>query len=295
MSATTTPTTTSTVDHERLRELIHESLSCEFATVRGGKPVTYPVTPYYDDERNRVVVSSAPAYAGKIENVKRDSRLALLLHDESGEYLLTGDGDVHDEDLEANAEYEWGLKFAEPEGAKRTGNEKMKAFVDSWFGEKLMGWYALRILVEIEPKSLVRLGETTAVDGVPAWDAIDVDDAEGRTYDRAVLSVVADGGYPEVTPLDSLRIDGGNATFDARADVAFDDGQPACLLVHWQGAAGDTHGQRVVRGRLREDGTGAPRFAPGSSFVTSLDGGLDRFRMVVDGRRRTKEYFRNRR
>lgn len=286
-------TTRTELNHELLEELIHGSLSCEFATVRDGKPVTYPVTPYYDAERGRVVVSSAPAYAGKIENVKRDHKLALLLHDERSEYLLTGEGYVREDDLEANADYEWSLKAAEPEGVKRAGNEKMKQLTDSWLGGKLMGWYALRILVEIEPRSMIRLGGRTTVDGVPTWDVVGMDDAEGSRYDRAVLSIVGDDGYPEVTPLAEIRLEDGNATFEPSVDLSFEDGQPSCLLVHWQGPEGDTHGQRVIRGRLH-DNDGSVSFTPGSSFVTTLDGGRDRLRMIVDGRRRTKAYFRNR-
>lgn len=61
------------IDHDRLKDLIYNSLSAEFASVRDGKPAVYPVTPYYDHEQEVIAVTSPPAYAGKIENIKHNS------------------------------------------------------------------------------------------------------------------------------------------------------------------------------------------------------------------------------
>ncbi|MCU4751318.1 pyridoxamine 5'-phosphate oxidase family protein [Halobacteria archaeon AArc-curdl1] len=277
------------IDHDRLKDLVYNSLSAEFASVRDGKPAVYPVVPYYDHEQEIIAVTSPPAYAGKIENVRHNSRVALLLHDDGGEYLVIGDGQIRDIDLDASAEKN--LIRNEPETPKRGAVEEGVKFYESRLGQLLFGWYALRLVVDITPRSMVRLGDRTSIAESSNWEAADMDADEANTYERTVLSIVGEDGYPLIEPFTSLTIDGDGATLDSELTASVDDEQFACLLLHFQSENGNRNGQRVIRGRiLHRDGSSI--FVPGSSYAFKLDGVLDFFRFMLDGRRRTKAYFR---
>lgn len=278
------------VDHGRLRELIQRSLSAEFTSIRDGKPVTYPLSPFYDDETRRVVVSSPPAFAGKVENVRRDPRVALLLHDEDGEYLVTGDGHLREGDPVTNAEYVRSLITSEPTSAKRNVYASSANFIDSWIGRRVMGWYGLRIVVEIDPKSMSRVGDPSSIDALPAWAAVGMSEPEASSYERAVLSTVGDDGYPSMQPIAALGIREDAAVLESAPVVPVGAGQPACLLLHWHDDRVAYLGQRVVRCRFRTDEESS-LLVPGSSFELTVDGALDRLRFIIDGKRRTKAYF----
>lgn len=278
------------VDHGHLRELIRRSLSAEFTSIRDGKPVTYPLTPFYDDETRRVVVSSPPAFAGKVENVRGDPRVALLLHDEDGEYLVTGDGHLREGDPETNAEYVRSLITSEPKSAKRNVYAASVNFIESWIGRRLMGWYGLRIVVEIDPRSMDRVADPSSIDALPAWAAVGMSDPEASSYERAILSTVGDDDSPAMQPITALGIREDAAVLESPPVVPVEAGQPACLLLHWHDDRVASLGQRVVRCRYRTD-EGSLLLVPGSSFELTVDGPLDRLRFIIDGKRRTKAYF----
>lgn len=295
MSARDTPDTDphdrqTSVDHERLRELIQRSLSAEFTSIRDGKPATYPLTPFYDDETQRVVVSSPPAFAGKVENVRRDRRVALLLHDGDGEYLVTGDGHLREGDPETNAEYVRSLITGEPKTPKRRVYEASVDFIKSWIGRRVMGWYGLRIVVEIDPTSMRRVAGPSPIDELPAWGAVGMGEPEASSYERAILSTVGDDGYPAMQPIPALRTRDEAAVLESEPSVPVEADQPACLLLHWHDDRVASLGQRVVRCRFRTD-EGSTLLVPGSSFELTVDGPLDRLRFVIDGKRRTRAYF----
>lgn len=281
------------VDHERLRDLIHRSLTAEFTSIRDGKPVTYPLTPFYDEVTRRVVVSSPPAFAGKIENVRRDPGVAILLNDEDGEYVVVGAGHMRESDPESNAEYVRDLIRDEPETHKRRVFENSVEFIESVIGRRLMGWYGLRVVVEFEPISMTLVADSSSIDQLPAWTAVDMSEDEANSYERAILSFVGDDGYPKMQPVTTLRIRDGSAALEPDPTATVADGQPACLLLHWHDDEIKYLGQRVIRGRFRTKGE-PPMLVPGSSFTLSVDGALGMIRFIIDGKRRTKAYFRNR-
>lgn len=276
---------------EKLRELVYRSMSGEFASVRDGRPTTFPLTPFYDADRGSVVISSPVAYAGKVRNVERDPRVSMLLHDPDGEYLVTGDARVRDDDPEANAAYVRALSESEPATPKRAANEEKYEFLESRLGNALVGWAGERLAVEIEPVSMDRVGDASPVEELPAWRAAGMDRTEALEYERAVLTVVGADGYPETRPVTSLRVRDGAARIEPGPATTPGDGQPACLLLHWHDEASVHLGQRIVRGRFRT-GDGPPRFVPGSCSTLRNDGLLSTLRFVVDGKRRTRAYYR---
>jgi hypothetical protein len=278
-------------DRDRIRQAVHGSAAVEVATATGRRPQTFPLSPFYDESTDRVVVTSAPAFAGKIEAVKENPRLSLLFYDADDPFLLRGRATVRDDDLEANTEYLQELIAAEPPSPKRDAFTKTSGTLDSRLGRFLFGWYALRILVEIEPVAIEPVsGEACAF---PPWSAYRVDAAEAASYARVTLTAVDEAGWPRTDSVRGVDVDGETARLDVPLSV--EDGQPACLLAHWHTPGVDKLGQRLFRGRCREAaGDGGVVFEPASTFSMRNETLLDRLKFIVQGKRRTRAYFADR-
>lgn len=275
------------VDLDHLRELVHGELLAEFCTLIEGKPALHPVMPLFDPDRGTLLVSSPPAFAGKIENVRENSRVAMLFHDDRGEYLATGDATVHDADPAENGEYVADLLRSEPPSDRRTVNRERMEWLDSFVGSLLMGWYTKRIVVEIEPRSLVRVGATAEIEDLPAWDAAGLDEREANRHERATVAVRGGDGYPVVQPVTGLWLREDAAVFEPEPPFTPADGQPACLLLHWADERIEHFGQRLVRGHFRIS-EAAFEFVPASTSTLRRDSLLDRIGFIVRGKLRTR-------
>lgn len=282
-------------DLERVRQAVHDSPTAEVAVANGDRPRTFPMSPFYDGERDVVVVTSPPAFAGKVDAVRENPKLSLSFYDADEPFVCYGRGRVVDEDLEGNAEYVGELARREPASEKRAGFSETRSLLESRVGRFLFGWYALRIVVEVEPVAVEPIdGDSGAL---PPWPERGVDRAEAESYDRVSLTVVDDSGWPVTRSVADVDVRGAAAHLDVPADVAVDDGRPACLLCHWHAQGLEKLGQRLFRGRCREgDGRGGnagPRvaFEPSSDFAMRNETALDRLRFVIEGKRRTRAYF----
>lgn len=278
-----------TPDLRRLRQAVSDSPAAEVATAKGDRPRTFPLTPFYDDDREAVIVTSPPAYAGKVDTVRADPRLSLLFYAADEPVLLYGRGTVRDDDLEANAEYVQELIRAEPPSPKREGFTKTSSWLDSRIGRFLVGWYALRLVVEVEPVRLEPIGPARAAD-LPPWSEQGVDADEAASYDRLSLTVVDEDGWPVTRTVTDVTMDTDRALLDAELSVT--DGQPACLLCHWHTPDLSKLGQRLFRGRVENAGDRVA-FDPGSSMRMRNATPLDRLKFIWEGKKRTREYFQN--
>lgn len=279
------------VDHERLRAAVHRAVTAEFVTATDGRPVVYPLTPFYDDERECVVVTSPPAYAGKVEHVRETPEVALLLDGgpDDPSLLVRGTATVDDEDVRANGTYVAGLIADEPDGEKR------RAFTDngvleSRLGRLLMDWYTLRVVVRVEPTVVEEVASTPESPAITAWPAVDLGPDEAAKQDRAVLGV-AGGDGPTPVPLRGVEADGEVATLDPVSPVLASEGDPACLLLHWHTPDVKQLGQHVVRGRVVDTSGDGVRLRAGSHFSMRRETRLDFLRSIVEGKRRTRAYF----
>lgn len=279
------------VDHDRIRALVYSGLTAEFASIKDGKPGLYPITPLYDEDHNLLVVSSPPAFAGKVERVAENPKVGLLLHDDGGEFLVIGKATLRDANPTANAEYVADCMLSEPPSDRRAVHEEAINSLDSLLGRWLMGWYAERVVALIEPQSIEQVGDGTTAERIDAWPAAGMDDREAGRHERALVAIVGDDGYPTIRPLTEVRTDGHAATLAPSPTPTPADGQPACLLCHWTDEGLDSLGQRVVRGRFRTS-DGACRFVHGSHFDMRRDGHLDTVRFIVRGKRRARAYAR---
>ncbi|WP_227015664.1 pyridoxamine 5'-phosphate oxidase family protein [Haloarcula sp. JP-L23] len=275
-----------------VRAAVAASTTAEFTTVRDGRPATVPVTPTYDPASECVVVSCAPAFAEKAARAAATPTVGLLLHGPDGPLHVTGTATVRDDDLEANAHRLRRLFEAEPPSEKRTAMLDAASVLQSRLGLLLLDWYGLRILIEIAPERIDRLDGTGAA-RVEAWPAADVDAGEAARYDRLVATAVDADGRPRTWPVDGFDLHEDALALSPPPAVSLVDGQPVCVLCHWHSAALDDLGQRVVRGRVRTV-DGVPCVVPGSTARWRNVTALDALRFVVDGKRRTRRYFRAR-
>jgi hypothetical protein len=299
------------VDHDRLRRAVHRSVTAEFAAASEGRPVVYPLTPFYDETRECVVVSSPPAYAGKVERVRENPTVALLLDGGSAtpSLLVRGAATIDDTDVRANAEYVAGLIADEPDGEKRRAFTD-NGVIESRVGRLLMDWYLLRVVVRIDPTGVEEVPAAPAAPAVPAWPAVELGASEAGKHDRAVLGVAGRDG-PTPVPLRGLEVgvgdrnrvgEGGEgdetderagtvATLDPVTSVPAREGDPACLLLHWHTPDVRHLGQRVVRGRVVATSGDRVRLRAGSHFSMRRETRLDVLRSVLEGKRRTRRYF----
>ncbi len=276
----------------QLRELIYGSMSGEFATSVGDKPATYPLTPFFDDDRGLIVLTSPVAFAKKTNVVRTNPNVSILLHDDTGEYLVTGDATVND-DVESNAAYIKDLNAREPETPKRQANEEKYDFIESRLGHLLVGWLGQRVIVEVAPRSMVRLADPPSALDLPAWPAFDIDQSDADHVERAVLTIRDSDGYPKTHPVTSIRFDEETAIIEPMPETTIVDGQPACLLLHWHDEASVKLAQWLVRGRFKT-GDDQAVFHPASSSTLRNDGLLDTTWFLIDGKRRTRAYLSKR-
>jgi hypothetical protein len=273
-----------------LRDAVAHALVAEFATHDRERPVTTPVTPFYDSEREVVVVSAAPAFAGKARRAAENPRVGLLLDGPGGTMALTGTATVRDADLEANAERLAHLIDAAPPSQKRAVMRDAVAFMSSPLGLLLLDWYGLRILIEIEPTAVHHRDPRPSCRVTP-WPAADLDANAARSYEHAVATVVDADGWPRTWSLGSVAPSAAGLSLSPPADVTVDSGQPACVLCHHYSDDLESLGQHLVRGRVVDDGT---RFVPASATQSRNETTRDFLRFVRDGKRATRAYFRDR-
>lgn len=281
----------SVTDREILLDNIYNSLAVEFSAASDGKPVTFPLSPFWDSDTESLVVSSPPAFAGKVEKAKENPDVSALFYDDEP-LRIRGKATVRENDPWANGEYVSELIEKQRDTPKKRAFQSTDSFMNSWLGSLFFDWYALRVVVEVDVSSVERLEEVGEPATPRAWSSVGMDSAEARRYDRVVLAVTDDEGCPVSAPVTGFRIDDDEAVLDADLPVAVEEGQPGCLLFHWHSRDLSDIGQRLVRGRCHPDGDrDSLRFEAGSSFALRNETALDALRFIVNGKRRTRAYF----
>ncbi len=269
--------------------LVADTMSAEFSAHLDGKPVTYPLTPFYDSDRDSLFVSSAPAFAGKVEKARENPEVSLMFDCTDDPVLVRGEATVHDDDLEHNARYVRRLYQSMPEGHKRRTFLKTERQLANPLGKLFLDWYGLRILVEIQPTEVERFNRSGTKE-FPGWRAVDMPAAEAGKHERCVYTYVDENG-PRSIPVSEFDVDDDHAELGLAGDAEVEDGQPSCLLLHWHADDMTRFGQRLVRGRSRCVDDDEILFDAGSSSEMSTEGALDFLRFVWDGKKRTREYF----
>ena len=295
---------TSTLPQE-VREAFQRFVTCEFTTVDSAKqPITWPVTPYYEQGGTTIDVTTGLGYPKKADDARAHPSVALLFSDPTGSglerpvtVLVQGTATIDDEDLKGNAE-----RYMLESGAKLPATKKMHPPKPI---RPLFNWYYARIYINVRPERVfvwpegdlaaeptihgthleeVRSGHVEEppeehggpVGGSPAWD-----DRMGflGEHETGVLSWLGPDGFPI-----GVRVP---ITVDAGKREIRIDGEPtgvpvlegrACLTVHQHAPDFTWQRNMQVRGNLVRSADGlrlVPRRIVGGFEIPK---GIGRFR-----------------
>jgi hypothetical protein len=257
-----------------VQDAFHRFVTCELTTIdAGGRPITWPVTPFYRAGDANVSVTTGLGWPKKASDARRHPRVSLLFSDATGSgiaqasmVLVQGHAEVDDRDLDANRD-----RYVR-ENAEKLGRSGEGAPPTGRFD-----WYFARIYIHVRPERvyLWRGGDCEAepelfelAEAVPKTAGATASrpapapsiqsrrvNELGRRYDTAVLSVVAPDGYPF-----SIRVP---VSTDRRGKAIRIDAHPArglplhpgpaCVTAHDHHETLDWSRNFQVRGQLQGD------------------------------------------
>jgi Pyridoxamine 5'-phosphate oxidase len=267
---------TSTLPQE-VRDAFQRFITCEFTTVDAAKqPITWPVTPYYEQGGTTIDVTTGLGYPKKADDARAHPSVALLFSDPTGSglerpvtVLVQGTATIDDEDLKANAE-----RYMQESGVKLPATKKMHPPKPL---RGLFNFYYARIYINVRPERVfvwpggdltaepaihgahleeVRSGHVeeppeehgAPASGSPAWD-----DRMGflGEHETGVLSWLGPDGFPIGVRL-PFSVDSGKREIRLDAEPA---GVPvlegrACLTVHRHAPDFTWQRNMQVRGNL---------------------------------------------
>jgi hypothetical protein len=245
---------------ESVQAVFDRFITTEYTTIdAAGRPITWPVTPYYRPGDPCIDVTTGLGYPKKANDARKNPKVALLFSDPTGcglsnppAVLVQGTADVDDRNLEANR-----VRY------DRECIEKLPAVKEMSppdFMKKRLGWYYTRIYVHVRPERVyiwhngdlgtepelfdshmeeVRSGhdeEPEAEQAAPEGGALAWDgrlDELGNLHKTAVVSFVAPDGFPFAfrTP---VSVDASNGVVWLDADPVGVPLAPglACLTAH---------------------------------------------------------------
>src|SRR5919201_5658218 len=95
-----------------LQQAAERYLTTEFVTIdSAGRPIVWPVTPYYRPDDGCIDVTTGVGYPKKADDAARNPRVSLLFSDPTGSgigsgirVLVQGTAEIDDRDLGANRE-----------------------------------------------------------------------------------------------------------------------------------------------------------------------------------------------
>lgn len=162
--------------------IVARGLTCQFATLtREGRPVTWPMTPFVNDDRRSIDVSTGLTYPAKAERARRNSNVALLFSDAVGltleappTVLVLGAAAVRDSDLQANTDRYVARSFNKIPAAMRQA---------PWFVMRTQAWYWARIWIEVTPLRILWWQKGRLAEEPKIWCASD--DVEIKASDPA--------------------------------------------------------------------------------------------------------------
>src|ERR687884_639405 len=111
-----------------VQKVFDRFITTEYTTIdRRGRPITWPVTPYYSPGDPCIDVTTGLGYPKKAHDAAANPKVALLFSDPTGsgidpapQVLVQGTADVDARDLDANRE-----RYARESAAKLPGSKSM--------------------------------------------------------------------------------------------------------------------------------------------------------------------------
>ena len=206
-----------------VQQVFDRFITTEYTTVDArGRPICWPVTPYYRPGDPCIDVTTGLGYPKKALDARANPKVALLFSDSTGsgvedapQVLVQGTADVDYRDLEANRE-----RYSREAQEKLPG---AKDLMPPQAVQRMFGFYFNRLYVHVRPERVyvwpegdctrepqlfdahmeeVRSGHDEEPESAPppaeggtaVWDQRM--DELGARYPEAVLSLVAPDGFP---------------------------------------------------------------------------------------------------
>jgi hypothetical protein len=188
---------------QEIQAVFDRFITTEYTTVdRRGRPITWPLTPYYRPGDPCIDVTTGLGYPKKARDAERNPKVALLFSDPTGSgiedppmVLVQGTAEVDDRDLEANRRRYETEAFEKLPGAKEMSPPD--------FLKRFFSWYYTRIYVHVRPER------------VYTWPGCDVT-REPELWDAHMEEVRS--GHDEEPESEQARPEGGEAAWDPRVD-----------------------------------------------------------------------------
>lgn len=193
-------TATLPVDVQRV---FQRFITCELTTIdRQGRPITWPVNPYYRPGAPTIDVSTAVGYPKKADDAAANPHVTLLFSDPTGcgmerapMVLVQGTAEVDDRDLDANRE-----RYLREAAEKLPGMRvPPSGSLQRWFN-----WYFARIYLKVRPER------------VYVWEGGDAGD-EPRLLDSHMEEVRS--GHDEEPAAPRAEPEGGRDAWDRRIET----------------------------------------------------------------------------
>ncbi|MGH2750675.1 MAG: hemerythrin [Actinomycetota bacterium] len=150
--------------------IMARALTCRYASLtRSGQPITWPVTPYLNDDHRSVDVSTGVTYPAKAERARRNPNVSLLFDDAVGltldkppTVLVLGKAAVRDADLQANTD----------RYLQRSWRKLPAVFGQvPWPLFKAQAWYWTRIWIEVTPLRILWWQHDRLDEAPRSWEA----------------------------------------------------------------------------------------------------------------------------
>jgi Pyridoxamine 5'-phosphate oxidase len=243
-----------------VQQVFDRFITTEFTTVDSrGRPICWPLTPYYRQGDPCIDVTTALGYPKKAEDARNNPKVSLLFSDPTGsgmegapQVLVQGIAEVDASDLEANR-----VRYTRESVEKLPG---AKELLPPKPLQRMFSFYFTRLYIHVRPERVfvwpggdatseprlfdahmeeVRSGHDEEPDvphpgaegGTPVWD--ERLEELGGLYPHAVLSLVAPDGFPFSvrvpisvdSPARRIRIGGGVLGVPVQPGLA-------CLTAH---------------------------------------------------------------
>ena len=132
-----------------VRDVFERYLICEFTTIGGGRPVTFPMLHFYDPESGNFAVTSSILFSKKVELIKKNSKVSMLFSNPEGsgigKHAVLVQGIARCEDSDLDHGWERYLPYW----------RKKEPYIDAFLAEReKFGWFWKRIVIQVEPRKI---------------------------------------------------------------------------------------------------------------------------------------------
>lgn len=139
-----------------IEQIILNYRTCEFTTLtKNQTPSTHPVTAWYQPGADHITITTSIGFPHKIDNIRRNPRVALLFSNPTGSGLPSGgavmiQGDATPDDhltVVEGLEDFWQRMFA--------WQPRSKAYHKTKLSRYLFDWYYIRVQISVTPRRVL--------------------------------------------------------------------------------------------------------------------------------------------